>query len=214
MVSESTGGTTISAAPGGETSPLTWYGRLGVWLGAFMLLLQSVTGRGAGVTTVVAVAALTIGLTVFLAGLASAAFDRKAQDSPAEDPAGDGRPQRTIEPATPDLDQEMAQIEREEVPSAEPVGGELANGAFPRIEERGIRALKVPAGASEAGELCPRCREDVQVGQIAATCFVCGAVHHAGCWVANGFGCATPGCAGRGDLEAPKRDGAPGELGV
>src|SRR5881227_2046890 len=72
MVSESTGGTTISAAPGGETSPLTWYGRLGVWLGAFMLLLQSVTGRGAGVTTVVAVAALTIGLTVFLAGLASA----------------------------------------------------------------------------------------------------------------------------------------------
>jgi hypothetical protein len=54
----------------------------------------------------------------------------------------------------------------------------------------------------------------VEIGQMAATCFVCSGVHHAGCWVENDFSCATPSCPGRGDLEAPRRATAPGELEV
>jgi hypothetical protein len=53
-----------------DINDLTWYSRLAVWVGAVILLVQSLTGRALGVMTVVAVLMLSIGLLAFIIGLA------------------------------------------------------------------------------------------------------------------------------------------------
>jgi hypothetical protein len=51
-------------------SEFTWYSRLAAWIGAAMLLVQSVLDRDAGPVTVLAVLLLGFGLLCFLIGLA------------------------------------------------------------------------------------------------------------------------------------------------
>lgn len=51
-------------------SEFTWYSRLSAWIGAAMLLVQSVLGRDAGPVTVLAVLLLGLGFICFLLGLA------------------------------------------------------------------------------------------------------------------------------------------------
>lgn len=51
-------------------SEFTWYSRLAAWIGAAMLLVQSVLGRDAGIVTILAVLLLAIGFVCFCLGLA------------------------------------------------------------------------------------------------------------------------------------------------
>lgn len=55
-------------------SELTWYSRLAVWFGALVLFVQSITGRGLGIVTVLAVVAVAVGFVTFLAGMAAPSF--------------------------------------------------------------------------------------------------------------------------------------------
>lgn len=54
----------------GRLSEFTWYSRLAAWIGAAMLLVQSVLGRDAGFVTALAVCLLGIGFLCFLVGVA------------------------------------------------------------------------------------------------------------------------------------------------
>lgn len=74
---------------------LLWYGRLAVWLGAAILLIQAVLNRGAGVTTAIGALILSVGLIAFLIGLALPQSDgpgiaRSTRENLSEDQPLDG----------------------------------------------------------------------------------------------------------------------------
>lgn len=62
-------------------SEFTWYARLAVWVGAVVLIVQSVTGRGLGAMTVIAVLLLTSGFAAFLVGLVMDARPKQRMDN-------------------------------------------------------------------------------------------------------------------------------------
>src|SRR5205823_3264193 len=67
------GSRSLAAEPKAPSmSDFTWYSRLAVWAGLAVLLVQSVTGRGVGIMTALAVIAPFSGLIAFLGGLARA----------------------------------------------------------------------------------------------------------------------------------------------
>jgi hypothetical protein len=194
---------------------VTWYARLAVWVGVVVLLIQSVTGRGNPPVTVVAVILLIGGFLVFIAGLATSGLSRLTP----------GLANGTADSTTGLNDRHAAaQMPVDEVGEATVL--EPAPSGAPEQEPEPMRnlttatsestsppswgsvlAVDVTRDAPELGSICPRCHIGIQEGQIAATCFVCGHAHHAACWTENHFHCATPGCEGRGSLEAPGPSG-------
>jgi hypothetical protein len=248
----------------------TWYSRLATWIGAAMLLAQSLFGRSAGPVTVLAVFLLGVGFLCFLIGLV---IDSRVpgmglllgpsrtdpETLPGTSTAGDST---LIEPAAsaselPDIpaagvtsarqkgdsgagqrDQKLpdrsnvassraAQTsgrrpkfrERAKKSEARPQPrAETRPGAEPAVPDEPVSQVAAqhvdPAPIGVATEMltpesvmvgaeCPRCESTLRVGQLVATCPVCGRTHHAICWMENHFHCGTPDCAGHGNLEAP-----------
>jgi hypothetical protein len=64
-------------------SELTWYSRFAVWVGAAVLLVQAIAGRGAGLMSLIAVVLMAAGLMAFLAGLVVDGRAVRAQLEPA-----------------------------------------------------------------------------------------------------------------------------------
>jgi hypothetical protein len=59
------------------------------------------------------------------------------------------------------------------------------------------------AGSREAGALCAHCGGELRMGEDAALCSDCGAVHHRACWERQG-GCGSYECAHSGSYAAPR----------
>lgn len=71
-----------------------WYGRLAIWVGAAILLIQAVLNRGAGPTSALGALVLAVGLAVFLAGLMGSAGDAATPAEAGKDTAPDGGPSK------------------------------------------------------------------------------------------------------------------------
>lgn len=71
-------------------SDFVWYSRTVLWVGAFALLVEAVTGRSEAVITVIATICLAGGFVGFLIGLAVSGRDTTQEDGalPAQ-PAGE-----------------------------------------------------------------------------------------------------------------------------
>jgi hypothetical protein len=241
-------------------SEFTWYSRLATWIGAAMLLVQSVLGRDAGPVTVLAVLLLAIGFLCFLVGLAvdshvpaaelligPASSQPETQRAPAEQPStptnaspasvgadvaakhsGGTVAQKQAEPGGRRARSENSPVvagpprrpkfrerakradarptDRPETGSerARPADTDLELAATPLETSAGpVITEMLTAGETAIGRDCPRCGSALQVGQLAATCPVCGRTHHAVCWMEHQFHCAAPNCTGHGSLEAP-----------
>lgn len=172
-----------------------WYGRLLVWTGAAVLLVESVTGRTLGPLSTAAVLAMSAGLISFVGGLAAEGL-RQVWVPAADTP-------RVPEQVT-------ALAETRHLVSEDPVSPEAADlladdmplsGTVPDPAKKAATRF---VGDEETGLTCIRCGQDVGPGQVAATCWNCDGIHHAGCWTENRFRCARPGCAGHGGLEEPE----------
>jgi hypothetical protein len=241
-------------------SEFTWYSRLAAWIGAAMLLVQSVLGRDAGPVTVLAVLLLGIGFLCFLVGLAmdshvpgtellvgsaysqqdahdvqdeqsgasaqvlptsvdAAASHAAAPDSPKREKSNSRRAAKansapTVSgPARRPKFRERAKradarpTDRTETGPevARPVEAHLGHAVTSVDTPSGsVRTEMLTAAGPPVGSDCPRCENSLQVGQLAATCPVCGRAHHAVCWMEHHFHCAAPECTGRGSLEAPQ----------
>ena len=254
----------------------TWYSRLAAWIGAAMLLAQSVLGRSAGVVSVLAVLLLGVGFLCFLIGLAIDSRvpgtglllgPGRSDPEPRSVPSAVAESTR-IEPATPAS--APAEIPATGKASAPPKGASdgdktheksrdrataassrvaQPSGRRPKFRERAKRTDAPPQPREEAqrepsvpaerptepvasqteaartgvatemltlenvavGAECPRCASSLRVGQLVATCPVCGRTHHAICWMENHFHCATVDCSGHGNLEAPASSDEPAQ---
>jgi hypothetical protein len=221
-------------------SDLTWYSRLAMWIGAAMLLVQSIFGRDFGPKSLVAVLLMGVGLICFLAGLVlDAPRSPRREPHPVQvDPAPRPAPPAP-EPASPASAPDRAGPRAAGTGSArtrssssrrpkyreragrEPgVPGEAAaphaamqvaptsvtepkgTPADPEHAHAGVQTALLVADSVLVGQTCPRCAQALAVGQLAATCPVCGRAHHAVCWMENYFHCSTEGCTGEGSLEA------------
>lgn len=184
----------------------TWYSRLLVWVGALVLLIESVAGRSAGILTLFAVLALAGGLIAFLGALAFA----------GRRDAGAMRGDAEVRVESPPVDIAAPPNEREDEPqpvhlgadvrAAEPVTPVPAAvpASRPSIAAReGAVSHEIGPGSTLLSVPCLRCQEPLRENQMAATCAECGGAHHATCWMGNHFQCAREGCGGHGHLEAP-----------
>lgn len=260
---EHSAGTDHSSSRLGE---FTWYSRLAAWIGAAMLLVQSILGRDAGPVTILAVLLLGIGFLCFLIGLAvdsrlpgtrlligpglSAAEPQSTASSrgatlQTESPSQSTQLQPAVKTVTPATGASVRAKKPEQKPSAraaasaQPVRGP---GRRPKFRERAkktdvqpeprrvepalepppaeeppmqpttTQAEPVPVGVPTemlgpghvgVGAECPRCGNALRLGQLAASCPVCGRTHHAVCWMENHFHCGALDCNGHGSLEAP-----------
>lgn len=193
------------------TSEFTWYSRFAIWAGAAVILAQSVAGRGAGLMSLLAVLLMGGGLVAFLAGLA---WDTYAPASAVPAQKADETPEPhapTATAVTASMPQEVATVAPHAPEPDEPAVAASAAVQAPRHDAPvRVRTEEITATSSRAGVECIRCRKPLVAGQVAAACPRCGAPQHAACWIENHFCCSTPGCAGRGSLEAPTADdGAP-----
>jgi hypothetical protein len=80
-------------------SEVTWYGRFAVWVGAVVLLVQAVAGRGAGLMSLIATLLLAVGIAVFLVGLV---IDASAAPAPLVSDVGASEADRLGETAESD----------------------------------------------------------------------------------------------------------------
>jgi hypothetical protein len=246
----------------------TWYSRLATWIGAAMLLAQSIFGRSAGPVTVLAVFLLGVGFLCFLIGLAidsrvpgtglllgpsrsdpetrsipSAAGDpaRVEPTAPAFEPPGIPAASVTGAPRKEDLGGAKKDEKLPDRSAAASNRESQTSGRRPKFRERAKKTEARPQPREETlpeppvpeetvtqpaaphvdttpsgvatemltpenvmvGAECPRCESTLRVGQLVATCPVCGRTHHAICWMENHFHCGTPDCTGHGSLEAP-----------
>jgi hypothetical protein len=243
-------------------SEFTWYSRLAAWIGAAMLLVQSVLGRDAGPVTVLAVLLLGIGFLCFLVGLAmdshvrgtellvGSAYSQQGAQEVRDEQSGPSAP---VLPTSVSVDVAASAAAAPDSPKRETSNSRRAAKANsaptvsgparrPKFRERAKRADARPTDRTETepevarpvedylehavtpvdtssgsvrtetmtaasppvGSDCPRCEDSLQVGQLAATCPVCGRAHHAVCWMEHHFHCAVPECTGHGSLEAPQ----------
>jgi hypothetical protein len=218
----------------GSTSELTWYSRFAVLAGAAVLLIQSVTDRGAGPVSLIAVLLMAGGLPAFVAGLiwdartvsgtagARPAVVKDDDESAAStEEAGPATDEVVSLPATDALEP----VEHDSEPSGETVVP-AANSveAAPPVEisvSNPVQVTTTPAPKPQlrvrteeiaednrlAQAPCVHCRLPLGAGAVVAFCPVCARPQHASCWIDNHFRCSTPGCTGRGSLEAPSLPG-------
>jgi hypothetical protein len=212
-------------------SELTWYSRFAVWVGAVVLLVQAIAGRGAGLMSLVATLLLGIGLVGFLAGLVVDARQSEAvvgvpireesveaesvappRDEPTDEPAlvvpvaTEGIPVEVDAAPTLSPAEETAQAVAPEpvaqVPEPAPAPASSAARAPRRTASR-IPTERLDDDSPLAGETCIHCGDPLSPGDVVAVCPVCFEPQHAHCWVENHFRCSTPGCVGAGRLRAP-----------
>jgi hypothetical protein len=212
-------------------SEITWYSRFAIWVGAIVLLVQAVAGRGAGFMSLVSIVLMLVGLAGFLFGLMwdereprlireeaatvpnvepdseeTRATEVEAAHRPPEEVAV--LPQPPAQASTPP---EHAQVPIEEDQAAagqvsiEPeVQTTTAPAGHAASASNRVETEEIAIGSVLIGRSCIRCGNPLLLDQMAATCPVCRNPQHAGCWIENHFRCSTPGCSGRGSLEAPK----------
>jgi hypothetical protein len=192
-----------------------WYSRYSVWVGAIILLVQSITGRSVGILTLVGVLLLVCGFISFLAALSWQGFpDRwrtalvtapvSARDVEPLPPADEAVQARAAHaPAAPlELVEEVRPPEPEPLPKPANAPVEATPHPAPQVRQRiPTMRLSESSPAIEAG--CPGCERTLRAGQLVVACPVCATVQHASCWTDNGFACSVDGCTGRGSLEAP-----------
>jgi hypothetical protein len=155
--------------------------------------------------TVAAVIAMSLGLLAFLGGLMWPSLSGRVSAAGAEpSPSPVDAEAGPEEPA-------VASEKREPVSTApvvpEPEAESAPGAQTPLATPERIETIEVLDGRPPVGEPCVRCANQLQAGDLAAACPRCGALHHAACWTANRFHCATPGCSGSGSLEAPRTAG-------
>jgi hypothetical protein len=217
-------------------SELTWYSRFAVWVGAVVLLAQAIAGRGAGVMSAFAVLILAVGFVVFLSSLGLAG--RRVRVG-LDEVGRDGAPESAV---TEEPSVDRGATVGEEVAGkmvaateAEPNEGETAGAGHvhtavertetvaetvapspPRVAgvlPARVRTHEVGSDSTVLEVYCVHCTRRFSTGQVLVICPICGAPQHAGCWIENRFRCSTPGCSGRGSLEAPESvDGESAEV--
>jgi len=188
-------------------SELLWWGRLGVWVGALVLVVQAVTRQSTNAVTLIGVVLLAVSFIAFLFALRSGRWSFP-ETAPAtlqrELPAGG--------PASRPASQTVSREKEVAASEAAVPGGLSAEKVRTGSEPPGrVETLEVGEGDAEVEAICPRCEQRITPGDLAAKCPVCGAVEHAACWASNRFRCATPGCTGHGSLEAPQERQRAGE---
>ncbi len=240
-------------------SDFTRYSRLSAWLGAAVLLVESVLGHSVGAITLAAVLLLGIGFVCFLVGMIvdarlpgasllvpdlppyeSGLEPSTALSSPVRAPSPPKEPASVAGSSVETSDMlEKSPSRSKTVSSPVPAGDERVTPVRrPKFRERGKRVDRtgeptnvqpptapvepVESAASHVAEsnlhvrtgvatvveaetagVCPKCESPIAVGQFVAYCPVCGATHHAACWVEHRFRCSVPGCAGHGSLDEP-----------
>jgi hypothetical protein len=206
-------------------SELTWYGRFAVLVGAAVLLVQSVAGRGAGLMSLASVVLMAGGLLGFLAGLVwDARQERRSEENEAPATEASGISIATSEPEPTEIGppgadsptlEESREPSRAEEAAEEPdvvldakevevvAPRAVQPPISPRAQHRGVETREIAAGSWLADITCVRCSLAFGVGAVIALCPVCDRPQHASCWIENRFRCSTPGCSGHGSLEAP-----------
>ncbi len=183
---------------------VAWYSRLAIWLGAAVLLVESVTARSLGIVTVLAVLALALGLLGFSGGLA---FHHRGLGRLLDALAGEPLPavQSSVHQ---DQTAPITVVEREAVIAVamEPTPAAPVEQIVESPSARGALSREVRADDALAGSECRQCGMPLELGDVAAICRRCGSIHHAACWVVNHFHCASAGCTGHGGLLAPEAD--------
>jgi hypothetical protein len=181
-------------------SEFTWYSRLLVWVGAVILLVESVTGRTLGLVTVIGVLALGGGLIAFIAGLA---LDSRPVRLPLVEADSHGAlvGEAHVTEAPPSAWIPPEPVAKTEVPP-EPKS-ETPPPVLEARERRGAIGIDVTADSRASGAVCPSCQQPLRPGEVAAECQQCHTLQHAACWIGNRFQCARDGCGGQGPLEAP-----------
>jgi hypothetical protein len=220
----------------GHTSELTWYSRFAVLVGAAVLLLQSVTDRGAGPVSLIAVLLMAGGLPAFITGLIwdarTVAGTAGAQPSVVEEDSEIGVKSERAEPEIEELDalppgDSLEGIEPDSDVSSEAEGPaatsletappvetsmtapvEVPQSPIPSKVQLRVRTEEIAEDNRLAQAPCVHCRLPLGARAVVAFCPVCERPQHAACWIDNHFRCSTPGCTGRGSLEAPS---VPGE---
>ncbi len=201
-------------------SDFTWYTRLLTWVGAMVLLIESITGRPFALITVLAVIMLAAGLLLFAGGLAFEGRFTPLQfatigEAPRQETdqiapvvsavAAPSRATATEEEARPDRAIEWPPIPQEAVGETAAPLAPAPPMSRPAVSPHGAETVEVAETDSLRGRPCFRCHESLRAGQTAALCPDCGGAHHATCWVGNHFHCAREGCGGQGGLLAPNR---------
>jgi hypothetical protein len=203
-------------------SEITWYSRFAIWVGAVVLLVQALAGRGTGFMSFISVVLMAGGLAGFVFGLI---WDARAPRPSAQaEPGVLAREPEAVLPRTDEVQAEtfveVAEVEPEtssqaaetvpedEVTStarAEPeVQVSVDPAPTPMTLSNRVETEEIASGSVLIGRACVRCGRLLLMEQMAATCPVCRNPQHAACWIENHFRCSTPGCGGRGSLEAPR----------
>jgi hypothetical protein len=206
-----------------RVSEITWYSRFAIWVGAIVLLVQAVAGRGAGFMSLVSVILMSVGLAGFVFGLIWDGRERRVipQEAVAvpnvapnleetDATAADATAEAPV--AAPDSEEaELPMEEEPEIAAPAPLEPEVqvatASAPQPAAGNNRVETEEISIGSVLIGRPCIRCGNPLLLDQMAATCPVCKNPQHAACWIENHFRCSTPGCAGRGSLEAPKSSG-------
>lgn len=185
-------------------SEFVWYSRLVVLVGALILFAQAASGRAPSVLTLFAILCVSVGLVAFLTALimtgdpaatAGLVVESATQSSSREPPT---QPHAAApSPESEALSQQPPQARAAEPPSR--VQPAEAPESYQVITEV-VKADRKPTAP------CVVCSSNVQPGQVSAHCPVCRQIHHAACWVENGFRCGRGECSGSGNLQAPKRE--------
>jgi hypothetical protein len=185
---------------------LLWYSRYCVWVGAIVLLVQSVTGRSVGPVTLMGVLLLAAGFIAFVGslswqGVAAATVDPSAEVPSAQEPASaaDGSAASSVPGA--EFTSSASQGGRAEARTPTAVPPESASEPSSLRED--IASQRLTEDSPLVGASCAACGRRLEEGQDVTRCPECRAVQHTACWTDNGFSCATEGCSGRGALRAP-----------
>src|SRR5579872_6310443 len=161
-------------------SEFTWYSRLAAWIGAAMLLVQSVLGREAGPVTVLAVLLLGVGFLCFLIGLAvdsrlpgtqlligpgisemasqaptSADRERLSEETPSA-PVGTQTPVGTAHQKVDESESREKSEQRRTSSAATSTPAVQGPGRRPKFRERAKRSEFRPGPPEKAPEPAPR----------------------------------------------------------
>lgn len=161
---------------------LLWYSRYSVWVGAIVLVVQSVTGRSVAAISLLGVLMLAVGFVSFVGALSYEGLLRSAVPLAAESVAAK---EPVLSPPA--------------VLAVESVVAPAAESRLPIT----LQTQRLAADSPLVGASCAVCAKRLTSGQVIVRCPECGAVQHASCWTDHGFACAVENCGGRGSLTGP-----------